>query len=67
MSANKDNSEKLDNSKAIEKKINYSENEELMKKMLHDEMKNKLSDQIKNNSTQFLNTLKNMLADDKKK
>ncbi len=67
MSANKDNSEKLDNSKAIEKKINYSENEELMKKMLHDEMKNKLSDQIKNNSTQFLNTLKNMLAEDKKK
>lgn len=67
MSANKDNSEKLDNSKTIEKKINYSENEELMKKMLHDEMKNKLSDQIKNNSTQFLNTLKNMLAEDKKK
>lgn len=67
MSANKDNSEKLDNSKAIEKKINYSENEELMKKMLHDEMKNKLSDEIKNNSVHFLTTLKNMLAEDKKK
>lgn len=67
MSAKKENIEKTDKKNAIEKKQDYSENAELMRKMLQDEMKNKLSDEIKNNSAHFLTTLKNMLADDKKK
>lgn len=67
MSAKKENIEKTDKKNAIEKKQDYSENAELMRKMLQDEMKNKLSDEIKNNSEHFLTTLKNMLADDKKK
>lgn len=60
--------ENIDNSeKQISLKKNSGESEELMKKMLHDEMKNKLSEEIKNNSTQFMHTLKNLLTDDKKK
>lgn len=67
MSANKENVEKPAKQNAIEKKQDFSENAELMRKMLQDEMKSKLADEIKNNSANFVTTLKNMLADDKKK